>query len=142
MEETIIEVIMDLYPPELDAAEKLGSINKLIDLLTKVQGTLVNIGPKDIFVIEDLNDKCINGHELITGAKTAVDLRNEIIRAGSAGKTYQVWRIKHEYDINQIRKGRISYNVTSTTWFTFIQDHELEEIINNAEKECIGKIYT
>ena len=142
MEETIIEVIMDLYPPELDAAEKLGSINKIIDLLTKVQGTLVNIGPKDIFVIEDLNDKCINDHELITGAKTAVDLRNEIIRAGSAGKTYQVWRIKHEYDINQIRKGRISYNVTSTTWFTFIQDHELEEIINNAEKECIGKIYT
>lgn len=142
MEEAIVETIMDLYPPELDTAEKFGNINRIIDLLVQAQGALVKIGPKDIFVVEDLNDKCINDHELIIGAKTAVDLRNEIIRAGGAGKTYQVWRIKHEYDVNQIRKGRISYNVTSTTWFTFIQDHELGEIINNAEKECIGKVYT
>ena len=142
MEEIIIETIMELYPPELDIAEKLGSINKIIDLLVQVQGTLVKVEPKDIFVIEDLNDKCINSHELIIGAKNTVDLRNEVIRAGSAGKTYQIWKIKHEYDVNKIRKGRIGYNVTSATWFTFPQDYELGEIINNVEKERIGKIYT
>ena len=32
MEEIIIETIMELYPPELDIAEKLGSINKIIAL--------------------------------------------------------------------------------------------------------------
>lgn len=142
MEEAIIETIMDLYPPELDTAEKLGSINKIIDLLVREQGALVKIDSKDIFIIEDLNYKYINDHELITGAKNAVDLRNEVIRAGDAGKTYQIWRIKHEYDVNRIKKGRIGYNVTSPTWFTFPQDYELKEIINSVEKECIGKIHT
>ena len=142
MEEAIVETIMDLYPPELDVAEKLGNINKIIDLLVQAQGTLVKIDPKDIFVVEDLDSKSINNHEIIIGAKNAVDLRNEVIRAGSAGKTYQIWRIKHEYDVNQIRKGRIGYNVTSTTWFTFPQDYELQEIINQAKKECIGIVYT
>lgn len=142
MEEAIVETIMDLYPPELDVSEKLGNINKIIDLLIQAQGTLVKIDPKDIFVVEDLDSKSINSRELIIGAKNAIDLRNEVIRAGSASKTYQIWRIKHGYDVNQIRKGRIGYNVTSTTWFTFPQDYELQEIINQAEKECIGKVYT
>ena len=139
MEEAIIESIMELLPESFTSEEKLGSINKIIDLLEEKTNSLIQINPTDVFVIEGLTRSKMYENEFITGVSNIKELKYVTIKGMDIGGEFQIWKIKYRADSQAMLKGRVGEKV-SAGWFVFPGDYSLAALIIACDKDPIMKI--
>ena len=139
MEEAIIESIMELLPESFTNEEKLGSINKIIDLLEKEMNSLIQVDPTQVFVIEDLTRSKLLENDFITGVSSAQELKLIAIKGVDQKGKFQIYRMKSRVDSEVMLKGRLGEKVPGN-WYMFPGDINLSALIIACDKIPVMKI--